>query len=532
MTKRQAQCLLLPVIFFGLILDAIVSGQKTGTRPQAASSKDAAPGFGTKRPPEILNLITVVQAAPPEFAADMLITIADSSKVPDTAWKKELLREAFKVAADCQYRIPQRDVGPYRMDTRATFLAEAFGLKLDTLSLRCRAIRSMLQLDKPLARQMFNEIEKFRFPALSCGDGLVYRLSDYYSTAGELIEEAFSPEELKAGEHMRLLESLIENISSPLQIGPAANLIRSLHSLRASRDQRESLVAALASKLSKVSGDDRSFSQSISNSMSSVGYEVWRLLDSCRQYRISTTELIKELRSFYVRHFSASRCSDTFRNDDDTGPLPREVAEFNSRLRALGEKEISEIEGDEVRPSKVEGKVDAQVIAESDESRRLGKEFNRLRYGPGTIPLTAAEMENPEWRQSLREFLIRLSDWRGPNGESPEDYYYQKCNLIEGLLITLHVGGLERDEVIRQFVILLSGFDAKNLSRIEWFCYVKELLFPQSFSESGGESGEKVRALLESSNNTVLSAYAQLWKTLSSPTLLKVKARRPRDTKP
>src|SRR6185503_20673514 len=102
MTKRQAQCLLLPDIFFGLILDVIVSAQKTGTRPQAASSKDAAPTLSTKRPPEILNLITVVQAAPPEFAADMLITIADSSKVTDDDWKKELLREAFRVAGECQ----------------------------------------------------------------------------------------------------------------------------------------------------------------------------------------------------------------------------------------------------------------------------------------------------------------------------------------------------------------------------------------------------------------------------------------------
>ena len=72
----------------------------------------------------------------------------------------------------------------------------------------------------------------------------------------------------------------------------------------------------------------------------------------------------------------------------------------------------------------------------------------------------------------------------------------------------------------------------KSLSRIEWFCYVKELLFPPSFSESGGESGQKVRDLLESSNNTVLSTYARVWKALSSPASVKADGKHPARRKP
>ena len=509
MNNGQLRYICLLVILFGCAGGVCVDAQKSAGRPEKPASRDADREISRERPPEILNLITIVEWSPPEFAADMLITIAESEKVTDVNWKKQLLEEAFHSATDCQYRIPQRAVGPYPTDTRAGFLAMAFGLKLDTLSLQCRAIQSMLPLDKARARQLFSEIERIKFPALSCGDGLVYEVSDFYKTAGNLFKEAFSSEEVRRGDRIRFLESLIEDTSSPLQIVPVANLIRSLEMSRA---QRESAVAAFAAKLAKVSGDDRSFSSSIYSADDEIG----RLVHVCNEQGVSAIELIKAQRSYYVRHFGSSRCSDTLRNVGDKGLLPHEINEFNARVRALGDKKISEIEADDVKPSKLEGKVDVHFYWESAESAKLMRDFKQLRFGSGLKPLTFAEMDNLQWKLSLREFLASLSNWRQEDDkESAEDYYHQKCNLFEALLGTLPAGP-ERDDVNRQFVNLLCEFDVKRAGRIEWFWHAKNLL-PGKLGKPDGARNANLIALLEASSNTVMYAYVQVWKALSSP---------------
>src|SRR5437762_10106175 len=61
----------------------------------------------------------------------------------------------------------------------------------------------------------------------SCDSGLVYEVSDFYKTAAKLFREAFSIKEKRRGEHIRFFESVIDDISSPVQIPPAANVIRS-----------------------------------------------------------------------------------------------------------------------------------------------------------------------------------------------------------------------------------------------------------------------------------------------------------------
>src|SRR4030095_3361488 len=138
--------------------------------------------------------------------------------------------------------------GPYPDDTRAGYLGRAFSLKLDTLSLQCRAIQSTLPLDKVRARELVSEIEQFKFPALSCNDGLVYDVSGFYKTAELLYKTAFNVGEMRRGDNTRFVESLIDDISSPVQIAPVASLIRALDM---SRTQRETAVAAFAARLAR-----------------------------------------------------------------------------------------------------------------------------------------------------------------------------------------------------------------------------------------------------------------------------------------
>ncbi len=507
--SAAVQGFLLAVILVGPAGGAFPNGQNpSGGKPQDAASRNAADAAIKERPVELVSLIASVQSAPPEFAADLLIVIAESARVTESDWKKELLDQAFGVAADCQYSMPQKSVGPYPVDTRAGYLGAAFRLKLDALSLRCRVVESMLRLDKAKALRLFGEIGKLEFPPMNCDAGLVYEVSDFYKTAAKLFEEAFSAKEKQRGEHIRFLESLIDDISSPVQIPPAAHLVRSLE---VSREQRESLVTALASRMTKLSGDDRSFSSSIY----SVDDEIARLVHSCNEQGVSVIELIRSSRSYYVKHFSASRCSDTLRNTGDTGLLPHEVNQFNKRVRAFAEKKVSEIEPEEVKPFRIEGRVDVHSYWRSPQSKRLMQSFKKLKFGSGLKPLTGSEVDNIEWRGDFAEFFRELLTWDKNDEESVEDYFHQKCNLFEGLM-SVPLGPAERDVVIREFVPFLWRFDLKSLSRIEWFSHAKNLL-PRALGQMGGESSANRRAILESSNNLVLYAYAEVWKTLSSP---------------
>lgn len=502
------QRVLLTVILVDTLGGAFSSGQKSSAREsQTAASMNAPEKTPKERPLELISLINNVRSAPPEFATDLLIGVAESARVTEPDWKKELIEEAFRMAADCQYQMPQRSVGPYPVDTRAGYLGEAFRLKLDALSLRCRAVESMLRLDKAKAVQLFGEIGNLKFPPVNCDGGLVYEVSDFYKTAGKLFREAFSGKEKQRREHIRFLESLIDDISSPVQIPPAANLVRSLEM---SREQRERLVSALASRITKLSGDDRSFSSSIY----SVDDEMARLLHTCDEQGVSTIELTRSLRSYYIKHFSADRCSDTLRSTGDTGKVPHEVSQFNKRIKALTEKNVSEIEPDDLKPSKIEGKVNVHFYWRSPRAQKLMHSFKQLKFGSGRKPLTKSEIDSVEWRAGFSEFFKGLLAWDKNDEDSVEDYFHQKCNLFEGLM-NIPLGAFEKDEVIREFVSFLWRFDLKSLSRIEWFWHAKNLL-PRALGQQGGEGGANRRAVLESSNNLVLYLYAEAWKTLSS----------------
>jgi hypothetical protein len=412
------------------------------------------------------------------------------------------------VAADCEFQMPQRAVGPYPVDTRAGYLGAAFRLKLDALSLRCRIVESMLRFDKAKALQLFTQIGTLKFPPVNCDGGLVYEVSDLYKTAAKLFRDAFSVKEKQAGEHIRFLQSLIDDISSPVQIAPAANLLRSLEM---SREQRQTLVTAFASKMATLSGDDRSFSSSIY----SVDDEIGSLLHTCNEQGVYSIELIRSLRSYYVRQFSASRCSDTLRNTGDTGALPREVGQFNNRIRALTDNNnVLEIEAEDVKPSRIEGKVDVHSYWQSPRSQELMQSFKRLKFGSGRNPLSPAEMDSVQWRAEFNELFKALLAWDKNDEDSVEDYFHQKCNLFEGIM-NIPLRTPERDEVIRKFSSFLWQFDLMSLNRIEWFWHAKNLL-PSDLSKDGGERSADRRAILQSSNNLVLYAYAEVWKTISS----------------
>ena len=192
------------------------------TEGQQKRSKDAGP-----LSMQVDALIAAVSSAPPEFSADLLIRIAGSKLVSDKHKRIELLEDAFRRSSDAQQKLRRRVwAGP--VDTRSGYLSAAYELRLDALSLESRVIKAMVALDAQRARTLFSEIPKLKLPSLSCSDALGYDVSEFYQALQAVEEKSFSIEERKQGENGRFVQSYIDDVVSPAQVGPVVNLIADL----------------------------------------------------------------------------------------------------------------------------------------------------------------------------------------------------------------------------------------------------------------------------------------------------------------
>src|SRR5882762_862119 len=96
------------------------SGQLRDPKPQVQRGKEAQPD------PELQAIIDGASAVAPEFAADVMIRLAESGKVPSRAAKLDLLTRAFYLAATVEQPIKRAGIPPFLSDTRSGHLAISF----------------------------------------------------------------------------------------------------------------------------------------------------------------------------------------------------------------------------------------------------------------------------------------------------------------------------------------------------------------------------------------------------------------------
>src|SRR5260370_31786023 len=103
-----------------------------GSQERAAPPRDA----------HIEALVMEASAAPPEFAADVLIRTAESPRIVDSSWKRELLETAFMRAYGAQqdYR---RASAPLSPDTRHEAHSRASDAPANPTTLQPRAAQGI-----------------------------------------------------------------------------------------------------------------------------------------------------------------------------------------------------------------------------------------------------------------------------------------------------------------------------------------------------------------------------------------------------
>ena len=483
-----------------------------GQNPQAKGQNPAAGGgaktsrqddVAPKRPVEVINFVSEALAAPPEFAADALLKLAESNKITDAAWKRELLEEAFRIAGAVQEPV-KRENAEGNVDTRTGYLALALNYKLDALSLRCRAVRAMLKVDKARARELFGEISpKLQLGPLGCENPLVFDVSDFYETLSEVILVTFDDAQRRRGEHVPFVQPYLSGISSPAQVGPAARLILSL---KPTADELALLAHTFSAALKGVARDPRSFSYPPARaSLLEHGTE---LVKACERLGVGRSELVESLRTYIIQHLGAGRCSAGVRSQEQS--IPEYIVIGNRTW--LSAKPITL---EDIRSDRTGGTFKVSPFWRSAPAKRLLLKVKRLRFGGGQTPLALADKEGQQWQQELGEFLNELSEWNAGQEESEIDYFHQKSVLYKSLY-ELVPPGPKREAVLRDYVSFLTSTYSRQQSQVEWYLHARDVL-EWARSSEGSERRKKL-ALIDQSGNAVLLLYRGLMKLLPENT--------------
>jgi len=420
----------------------------------------AAGASATTRPAMFGDLADRARAQPAEFAADALLRIAEAPTPTDVAWKREILEDAFHLAAGAQQPFARRNWTGWP----AIPFDKAYAQGLDACTLQCRAVHAMLAIDFKKARELFGEVPPPRIPRLTCDDPLVYDVSIFYATVGEVAARAFSAKEAAEQEPFHLLQRYAADMTSPAQAAPIARMLVGA-SLKPA--QVEALVDSFAGALMQLSGDDRSFTATISGDADAA---ISSLSAECARRRINAQPLEEAWRMYLARQLSGARCADS----------------AAGRPHPAGQ-------------------------CESPQCRQLGAQFKGLVMGTTGFGLTLEQKATSEWGGRLRQYLSALADWT--EGDDPVEYFQSKSQFY-GILFDVTPNGPERDLLLSTLLGWLQQNGYQRDHRAEWFYPVNTLII-RAFADPVGMKATVQE--LRRCADPVIALYAELEQLLPRP---------------
>ncbi|HEY6252386.1 MAG TPA: hypothetical protein VI685_20720 [Candidatus Angelobacter sp.] len=447
-----------------------------------------------KQTPQAVALIEQARALAPEFGADSLLRLANSTLIVGDEAKSKLIAEAFWAG--------ERAFLPYkqwadRMDSLPTRAVRAN--RLEALTLQTRAVQAMLPLNPQKALQMFEKIHSPVLPDLSCSDDLTPDVSDYYQAAGAVFAQAFTPRQRKAEEDMDFLKQQITGLSSPSQVAPALQMVLILN---VSPEQRNTLLTAFAGSLDRISGSDRSF-----------GSWEGALAPEASPDIAAAPAFVAALRAYIVRHVHGRRCSDNVPPD---GKPAKSVVQFNALLESLGlaSEHLKPISETEASPLSKDGSSTHHLLWRSSKSRSILSELQWLHHGnikdgsaqPSTLKL--ADRQTDEWLDHYQNTLKLMQDWKEQDEETPEDYFCMATDALSDLA-ALAPPGKVRDRAMNAYLEFLELHYPAIENRNLWFTQFRQMLYRARFSKDAEDKAWILNSMSRSAN-PVIALYAKL----------------------
>jgi hypothetical protein len=416
------------------------------------------PGAFAAEPPKLLepfrSISALAAAAPPEFTADALLRMVESGKLADRNARRELLEQAFQLAASAKFPVRMDGLPGSTTDTASGSLNQAYALNLDVLSLQSRAVRDMLPIDPSKTRELFGQIVGPTFTPLTCDDALVYDPAGFYQALSAVVNGAFTPKEKIKEEHVNLLLDALAQVTSPSQLAPLAGAIQSAGVTPA---QHQMLWARFNGLLESMQPDGRSFAASLPalSALSTPGIQA-----SLEKYR------------------------------QKNHGCETDVAQ---------------------QPAKTPATPKLDRYWQSANAKQLLQAGTKLRFASGNQLLSDADRATPEWLQQLAGYLDLIADWTQDQEESAAVYYHEKC-LVYTSLLDLVAAGPQSDEILADYVDFIGNSSLYQQSPAEWFVEPHTLL---DRSQTNAALHSRVMAAFQGSGNPVLTLEVALEKALS-----------------
>ncbi len=408
------------------------------------------------RNPALVAIAEAAQNAPPEFRALALLRLAESGRISDATWKRELLEQAFMAAASARTANPV-------VEQSGSALRPA----LDRLSLQTRAVDAMRTIDGRKSRELFLEIAKPVPRKLECAATTFDDLGPWYASAAQLVG-TFSPTERRKQDHLDFAVRIVSSITSVVEIAPAQVLL-TVPGWRP--DERDLLGAKFAGALEGVTSSPRAFALSETvarqaiDHLAASGY-------SAELVRAAWTRLVDRVRSV------------------EPCPVAAQPA------AAFGGSQM------------------AAVPPPSPQSAQLASHWMKLMFGPKQQGLTDADKNTRHWRDELASYLGEIEALKADSPESEVDLYQVKTEALGGLLVAVPQGE-DRDRIRTLYVRTLAASPLQQQNPTRWFATVRQLV--DAYGPGVSVERSKLLDALESTGNPALLLYAKLERAIPSP---------------
>ena len=435
-------------------------------------------------------LATASRAAPPEFAADVLLRLSESSRIVDPEWRRELLEEAYlrAYASSEAYRVTAVATPT---DSRQGAQVAASDTALTRVSLQVRVAQMMVSIDAARAREMFEWIDLDLAPG-TCDSPLVPAVDEYYTTLAFIARNTYPNDTTGRGDALRFLNLFLWRAHLPSEMPAVAVALRRF---RPTIDEALFLESTFRWILESSARDPRSFS---SRSLDLVT-ELMALEDADRRLGITNWNVTRALRDYLTAQFKGARCSDSLSSDGPTADS------FNAALkrRDVMPELIAPLAAGDTRPSRLLGIARIERYWRTPDARRLYEAGARLR-GPDKSPVPIRVRLTEAWLTQAERLLTDLEQWTGSREALERDYLYQKAVLYT-LLIDLVPQSALRTRMLRSYLEFLKHADRDRSSRTLWFAFADRLIELTHTADR-----RLVLNLLEESNHPVLSLYGRV----------------------
>lgn len=428
-----------------------------------------------ERPKELVAFAERVRALPPEFAADLLLAMAEEQA--DVEWRKELAEEAFRLALRAPDIVPTR--GGNHTDSRSAVTAAQHGL--DILSLRMRAVRAMLRDDGDRAAAMFGETPLGALGTPTCASTQTPVLDVYYITMAMVHAKGFSARQRERGEPRQMVERAIAGLQTAAQVKPLGMAL-----ILVADPAKQEYLDAFGGALARVAPSDRIFGRD--------GVELLAIPMEVKRQGLRLDPLLTGLRAYVAAHLTGMRCRPNLAVGEGMWRAFNELAKGT---------EVPKLSEEQRKPEGDAGAWEEVDYWRSEKAREVLADGQWLNHGNRGLTgekrfWTVEERNSQEWTGRYGDFLKKIEGWRESDEKATVDYRWMQSHTL-GMAAKLVPPGPARDLAVRRWLTNFEGWYEPGASQNAWFGVLKRLL----------EERELVQGELRASRNPVVAAYAE-----------------------